>query len=289
MTFEYDVTAVAGVRERSPMTPDPFVVKKVQRETYDTFTMDLAPAKRGSSFSFSPGQFNMVYVYGVGEVPISISGDPGDSRALVHTTRAVGTVTKAMKKLKAGDMVGIRGPFGTSWPVDLSRGKDVVIVAGGIGLPPLRPAIYSILRSRESFNKVFLLYGARTPVDIMFPRQMENWRKRNDVQVHITVDRSSAGWKGNVGVVTTLVPRADFNPQNTIAMVVGPEIMMRFTTLELIKQGMDPGNIYLSMERNMKCGIGMCGHCQCGKYFVCKDGPVFRYSDIKDLLIKREI
>ncbi len=289
MTFEHDAVAKAVAVDEAPMMPQPFVVRKVRRETYDTFTLVLTAAATGSQFAFGPGQFNMVYVYGVGEVPISISGDPADTSSLVHTTRAVGTVTKAMKKLCVGDTVGIRGPFGTTWPLEQAKGKDVVIVAGGIGLPPLRPSIYHILRHREEYGKVFLLYGARTPADIMFPKQLESWPDGDAVKVHVTVDRSMPGWKGNVGVVTTLIPKIEFDPRNVIAMVVGPEVMMRFTAMDLVKRGIAPENLYVSMERNMKCGIGLCGHCQYGPHFICKDGPVFPYAEIKDLLFKREV
>jgi len=230
----------------------------------------------------------MIYVYGVGEVPISICGDPA-SPTLVHTTRAVGNVTKAMAKLRRGDLVGIRGPFGTSWPVEQARTRDVVVVAGGIGLPPLRPALYHILAHREAYGKLVLLYGARTPDDILFREELENWRARFDLEVFVAVDRGTSEWRGNVGVVTTLIMKAGFDPTNTIAMIVGPEVMMRFTALELLKRGVKPEAIYLSMERNMKCGIGLCGHCQFGPVFTCKDGPVFRYDQIKDLLVKWEI
>lgn len=272
----------------SAMLPRPYVMKKVRRETEDTFTIELEPKGGRSRFAFAPGQFNMVYVYGVGEVPISISGDPSGS-VLTHTTRAVGTVTKAMAKMKRGDVLGIRGPYGTSWPVEAARSHDVVFVAGGIGLPPLRPALYEILSHREKYGKVVLLYGTRTPGDILFKEELEQWRARFDLEVFVTVDRGTEGWRGNVGVVTTLIHKAGFDPQNTVAMVVGPEVMMRFTALELMKRGVKSESIFLSMERNMKCGIGLCGHCQFGPVFICKDGAVFRYPQIKDLLVKWEI
>lgn len=271
-----------------PMVPRPFVVKRFRKETDDTFTLELEPREGRSRFVFSPGQFNMIYVYGVGEVPISISGSQS-TPGLIHTTRAVGTVTKAMAKLKKGDVVGIRGPYGTTWPVKEAQSHDVVVVAGGIGLPPLRGAIHEILANRKDYGKVVLLYGVRTPADILFKDELEQWRARFDMEVFITVDRAVADWRGNVGVVTTLISKAGFDPQNTVAMVVGPEVMMRFTALEFIKRGVKANSIYLSMERNMKCGIGLCGHCQFGPLFICKDGPVFRYSQIKDLLVKWEI
>lgn len=274
---------------QNPMLPLIFQVRSRKQETNDTFTLEIEPLDSKSEFKFLPGQFNMVYVFGVGEVPISISGDPSKKNRIMHTTRMVGIVTKAMGKLKKGDLLGIRGPFGSSWPVDKCSGCDIVIVAGGIGLAPLRPAIYYILSNRERYNRVILLYGARTPDDILYKNEIEKWRSRFDFEVYVTVDRGISGWKGNVGVVTTLIPRAPFEPENTVALVCGPEIMMRFTALELIKRGVKENNIFLSMERNMKCGIGLSGHCQFGPVFICKDGPVFSYNQVKDLIFKREI
>ncbi|RPH96409.1 Ni/Fe hydrogenase subunit gamma [candidate division KSB1 bacterium] len=278
---------MASVREQ--MTPLPFRVKRTVQETHDTFTLELEPAGGKSNFAFAAGQFNMLYAFGVGEVPISISGDPGKSQALVHTTRAVGHVTEALRKLKKGDLLGIRGPFGSSWPITQARGCDVVLVAGGIGLAPLRPAFYHILSHREEYGQVALLYGTRTPQDMLYERELEQWRGRFDVEVGITVDRATTGWKGSVGVVTRLISKAPFDPHTAIAMVCGPEIMMRYAIMELQKRGVADSRIYLSMERNMKCGIGLCGHCQFGPTFVCKDGPVYSYDSIRDWLRKREI
>lgn len=267
-----------------PMIPRQYRISRVRRETADTFTLELTPVQDEGTFSFAPGQFNMLYVFGVGEIPISISGDPANPRTVVHTTRVVGTVTRAMGTLKRGDVLGVRGPFGSHWPVEEAEGNDVVIVAGGIGLAPLRPALFYILSRREKYGRVVLLYGARTPEDILYRRELGRWRAQFDLDVYVTVDRATGGWRGNVGVVTTLIPRAPFDPLNTVAMVCGPEVMMRFTALELLKRGVGADNIFLSMERNMKCAVGFCGHCQFGPTFVCKDGPVFPYRRVKDLL-----
>jgi len=274
---------------RDPMLTHLFSVERIRKETYDTFTVELKPRHSSSVTPFAPGQFNMLYVLGIGEVPISISGDPAEPETLVHTTRAVGTVTKAMRKLRRGDTVGVRGPFGTQWPIKESERHDVVIVAGGIGLAPLRPAVYQILSQRNARDKFVLLYGARTPEDLLYWKEIERWRHRSDFEVDVTVDRASGAWRGNVGVVTTLIPKATFNPPSTIAMVCGPEIMMRFTVADLQKRGVPTENIYISMERNMKCGFGFCGHCQFGPFFVCRDGPVFRYDRVKALIGKEEI
>lgn len=272
-----------------PMLPKRYRIQKVHREIPDTFTLELEPEAGTDIPQFATGQFNMLYVFGVGEIPISISGDPAKRRPLVHTTRAVGTVSKAMGELKPDDIIGVRGPFGRHWPIKQAEGKDIVIAAGGIGLAPLRSVMYHILAHREKYGQAVLLYGARTAEDILYRNELEQWRAKFDLEVDVTVDRATGSWKGSVGVVTRLIPRASFDPNNTIAMVCGPEIMMRFTAAELEKRGVALENIYVSMERNMKCAIGMCGHCQYGPNFVCKDGPVFQYSQIQGLLSKREV
>lgn len=271
------------------MTPVLSRVVRTRQETHDTFTMELEPPDGAAAFRFAPGQFNMLYAFGTGEVPISISGDPAHPRTLVHTIREVGAVTRALRTIKRGDVLGVRGPFGSSWPIEEAAGRDVVIVAGGIGLAPLRSALYAILANREKYGRVVLLYGTRTPDDILFRKELEGWRARLDLSVHVTVDRAMASWRGSVGVVTTVIPRANFDPQNTVAMICGPEIMMRLTILNLLKRGIGVERIYISTERDMKCAIGFCGHCQLGPVFVCKDGPIFRYDRIQRLLGIREM
>jgi NAD(P)H-flavin reductase len=272
-----------------PMVPHWYRVTRRHKENADTFTLELAPADGSGLAGFAPGQFNMLYVPGVGEAPISISGNPEEPEQILHTTRAVGTVTKAMARLGKGDVIGVRGPFGNSWPVAAAAGYDVVIVAGGIGLAPLRPAIYQILDHREQYGKVVLLYGARTQEEILFRKEIAEWRSRFDVSVGVTVDRATGNWHGNVGVVTTLIPRAPFDPSETIAMVCGPEIMMRFTVKELRQRGITDDRIYLSMERNMKCAVGFCGHCQFGPKFICRDGPIFSFDQIRPFFGMREV
>jgi NAD(P)H-flavin reductase len=272
-----------------PMLPRLYRVQQSKPETYDTWTLEFAPVDGHDGASFAPGQFNMVYGFGVGEVPISISGDPAKPERLIHTIRAVGSVTRTLCNLKKGNEITVRGPYGTHWPVEDSIEHDVVIVAGGVGLPPLRPAIYHLLSNRHQYGRIVLLYGARTPQDMLYTAQLKRWRARFDVDVETTVDTAKSGWRGNVGVVTVLIPRANFDPQRTKAFVVGPEIMTRFTIIELQKRGVTTENIFVSLERNMKCGIGHCGHCQLGSKFVCKDGPIFRYDQVQPFLSKREI
>jgi NAD(P)H-flavin reductase len=272
-----------------PMAPSPLRVQRVKKETYDTFTLELDPANGAAGFSFAPGQFNMVYVSGVGEVPISISGDPAKPKTLIHTVRSVGTVTQKICQPRPGSVLGVRGPFGSSWPVKEAVGSDVVIVCGGIGLAPLRPAIYHLMANREKYGRVALLYGARTPEDLLYKDELPKWRGQFDLQVEVTVDAATGGWRGNVGVVTTLIPPARFDPDNTVAMVCGPEVMMRFTLLELEKRNVPSKKTFVSMERNMKCAVGFCGHCQFGPTFICKDGPVFRYDQIQPFFATREI
>lgn len=271
------------------MLPCLYRVQHVWKETPDTFTFAMLPTNGARNGSFAAGQYNMLYVFGVGEVPISISGDPTLSGKLMHTTREVGVVTRAMRKLKVGQVLGVRGPFGNHWPVKEAIGHDVVLVAGGIGLAPLRPVLYQLLAQRDKYARVVLLYGTRSPDDMLYRHELEHWRARFDLEVYVTVDYAMGDWRGNVGVVTTLISKAPFDARNTVAMVCGPEVMMRFTAAELMKRGVDIDTIFLSLERNMKCGIGLCGHCQFGPNFVCRDGPVFSYRRVKHLLAQWEV
>lgn len=273
----------------NPLRPRPFRVLRTKEETRDTFTIALEPPPPEKTFSFRPGQFNMLYAFGTGEVPISMSGRPGETREVIHTIRAVGPVTRELRKLRKGDALGVRGPFGTAWPVEAAEGRDVVLVAGGIGLAPLRPALYHILAERDRYGRVVLLFGARTPEDILFARELETWRGRFDIDVEIIVDRAARGWHGLVGVVTSLVPRAPFDPRSAMAFVCGPEIMMSFAVFELKRRGIPTSDIHVSMERNMKCAVGFCGHCQFGPEFVCKDGPVLPFARVGPYMLIREL
>ncbi|WP_442754746.1 FAD/NAD(P)-binding protein [Methylocystis sp. JAN1] len=270
-----------------PVVPQVAHVRRRRRDAPDAWTLELEMAD-GARFRYAPGQFNMLTAFGVGEAAISVSGDPA-AGPLIHTIRAVGPVSRALTKLGPGDPIGVRGPFGAGWPMAQAEGKDVVVVAGGLGLAPLRPALYRLLGERARYGKVALLFGARRPEDILFRHEVENWRGRFDIDVEVTVDQAASEWHGHVGVVTTLVSRLDIDPAKSIAMVCGPEVMMRFVAMSLIDKGLSEDAIHLSMERNMKCAIGHCGHCQLGPTLICRDGPVFTYARLKPLLAVKEL
>ncbi len=272
------------------MTPDFLVTAHRHHETDDVVTFEIPLNKDAPLFTrFKPGQFNMLYAYGIGEIPISISGDPDDPERLVHTIRAVGPVSKALTELRKHELVGVRGPYGSCWPVEETTGADVLIIAGGIGLAPLRPVIYQLMKRRPSIGRFSILYGARTPEDLLFRKEIETWRRTPDMQIRVTVDQATKEWIGDVGVVTKMLDKVDFDPVDTVAMICGPEIMIRFTANALVDLGVASDRIYVSMERNMKCAVGTCGHCQYGPHFVCKDGPIFTYERMKPLLGLREI
>jgi len=264
-------------------------VVSVVKETRDTFTLAVTPADGESWEAFQPGQFNMLYVFGVGELPISISGDPEERERLVYTVRSVGQATHALVSRRPGETIGVRGPFGAGWPLGAARGKDVLVVAGGIGLAPLRPLIYHVLRYRDDYVRLLVLYGARSPGDLLYRKQLAEWSRAPDTQVLVTVDYGGLSWRGHVGVVTTLLRHVRLHVGRTVAYICGPEVMMRYVIRLLEARGLAPTDIYLSMERNMKCGAGFCGHCQLGPYFVCKDGPVFSYQQMRPWLDRYEV
>ncbi|MEQ8965489.1 MAG: FAD/NAD(P)-binding protein [Azospirillaceae bacterium] len=281
-------TAPAGATAADPMRPMPLAVLASRQETHDVVTLDIARPPGLDGAAFAPGQFNMLYVFGVGEVAISLSGDPGDPGPLRHTVRGVGAVSRAIVGLGPGGTIGVRGPFGSAWPMAEAEGRDVVVVAGGLGLAPLRPALYRLMATRERYRRVILLYGTRSPADILFGEELGTWRDRG-LEVEVTIDHAAGAWDGNVGVVTRLIPRVAFDAGDAIGLVCGPEVMMRFTLDALVERGIDPSRLYLSAERNMKCAVAQCGHCQFGPDFVCKDGPVFRHDRVRHRLTVREI
>jgi NAD(P)H-flavin reductase len=270
------------------MVPRMFRVERTRRDTRDTFTLELAPVE-GEPLRFAAGQFTMLHAWGVGEVPISISGDPEGGGLLEHTIRNVGSVTRALVATARGEVLGVRGPFGTGWEVERGEGGDVVFVAGGIGLAPLRPALQQVAAHRGRYHRVLLLYGARTPEDILFAPDLGRWQEEFDVEVAVTVDNGPHDWRGRVGFVTQLVPRAGFDPSRATAYVCGPEVMMRSSALALRDRGVRADRIRLSMERNMKCGVGLCGHCQLRELFLCVDGPVLGFDRLEPLMSRWEL
>jgi NAD(P)H-flavin reductase len=268
------------------MLPRPFRVQEVRRDTADTVTLWLEP-EDGQPLGFAPGQFTMLHAFGVGEVPISISGDPGDPFWLQHTIRDVGGVTASLVRSAPGDVLGVRGPFGTGWGVRDAVGGDVVVVAGGIGLGPLRPALLDLLAHRSLYRRVVLVYGARTPDDLLYPGELAAWA--DGMEVMVTVDTAPAGYDGSVGLVTGPLARADVDPARTHALVCGPEVMMRHVADDLLGRGVAPGRVRLSLERNMRCGVGLCGHCQLRELFLCVDGPVLALDRVAPLMSVREL
>ena len=264
-----------------PMQPDLVRIAQVARDSSDTFTITTEPVDSRSLPAFQPGQFSMLYEFGVGEIPISISSDPGIPNRLCYTIRSVGAVTKALISHNPGDTIAMRGPFGSSWPMESAKGGDVLLIAGGIGLAPLRPVIYEILAHREDYGRLVILYGARSPKDLLFRKELAEWAKLPNTQVLTTVDYGERTWRGYVGVVTKLFDFISIRPEQTTTMMCGPEIMMRFAVRGLQGRKFPEDRVFLSMERNMKCAVGFCGHCQMGPYFICKDGPVFSYPQMR--------
>ena len=266
------------------MMPLPHRVTATRQETHDTWTLELEPDGAATA-EWAAGQFAMLYAPGVGEVPISVSR----IEPLTHTVRAVGAVTEALCASKPGDAVGVRGPLGNGWPLAGAEGRDVVVACGGIGLAPLRPVIEHVLAHRDRYAGLTLLYGGRAPGELLYVDELAGWRARFDVAVEVTVDAAGPEWRGRVGVVTKLLRWARFDPANAVAMVCGPEIMMRLTVEALADRGVPGDMLWLSLERSMVCGVGHCGHCQLGPVFVCTDGPVVRHDQVAPWMAVREL
>jgi NAD(P)H-flavin reductase len=279
--------AAAAVLD-DPMLPRPFQVTDVRRDTADTMTLWLEP-RDGRPLVFGPGQFTMLHAFGVGEVPISISGDPADPSVLQHTIRDVGGVTSTLVRTQVGEVLGVRGPYGVGWEARDGAGGDVLVVAGGIGLAPLRPALLDLVSDRGLYRRVVLLYGARSPDDLLYPAELARWAERSDVEVMVTVDQAPAGYAGRVGLVTDPLARAGLDPAVTLALVCGPEVMMRHVAQDLVDIGVAPSRVRLSLERNMRCGVGLCGHCQLRELFLCVDGPVLSLDRAAPLTSVREL
>ena len=244
-----------------------------------TYVLQFEDASLANDYRFAPGQFNMLYLPGFGEAAISISSDPDQTNSLAHTVRVAGNVTRALSRMQVGQQILLRGPFGSAWPVDELLGCDVIIACGGVGLAPLRPVIYHIKNHRSDYGRVRLLYGARTPSDLLYTGEYADWQE-HDIEVSVTVDLGDDHWSGQIGVVPVLFERLRLNPLQTRVLTCGPEIMMRFVVFEALGRKVQPDHIFVSMERNMNCALGFCGHCQLGPEFICKDGPVFTYDRI---------
>ncbi|GAB1692675.1 FAD/NAD(P)-binding protein [Krasilnikovia sp. M28-CT-15] len=280
------MTTLAETRHAAAALPLPYRVVARRVDTYDTVTLELAHGGQPVA-GFAPGQFAMLTAYGIGEVPISLSGVEPDGR-LIHTIRAVGAVTRALTATAPGGTIGVRGPFGTGWDLPDAAGGDVVIVAGGIGLAPLRPLVLAALADRARYGRISLLVGARTPADLLYPDELHRWRD-DGIDVEVTVDRPDDGWTGHVGVVTTVLAGARYDPANTTAFLCGPEVMMRFTAQGLLARGLAAEQVRVSLERTMRCGVGWCGHCQLGPLLLCRDGPVVDWSRAMPLTSVREL
>ncbi len=269
------------------LIPQIYQIQTITQNTSDIFTLTLAAKDGGKGMAFLPGQFNMLYHFGFGEVAISISGDPSNQETLVHTIRAVGSVTKSLQKLNVGDEIGVRGPFGSKWPLSKTD-CDVLLVAGGIGLAPLRPALFDLAAHKDQYRKITLLYGSRNSSDVIYHDDLEQWQKLG-INIELTVDCADMDWRGHVGVVTPLIQKNIIDPQNTLVLICGPEIMIKFAVHELLGAQVDEKNVFISLERNMQCAVGFCGHCQYGPYFLCKDGPVFSYAQLQHWLMIKEL
>jgi sulfhydrogenase subunit gamma (sulfur reductase) len=266
--------------------PDLANIAAIRDETADTktFTLGFLDPARWEAFRYRPGQFAEVSVFGAGEAPFCLASPRQGADTFDITVRAVGAVTDALHALAAGDTVGVRGPLGNGFPFDEVKGKDILFVAGGIGLPPLRPLIWEMLADRAGFRSITVLYGARAPGDLVYRDDLERWRTRDDMKLLVTVDAADGDWKGNVGVVGSLFSRIQVAPAQTVAFVCGPPIMIRFVTQDLLKLGLAEDSIITTLERHMRCGVGKCNHCLIGDKYVCTDGPVFTYRQVKSMM-----
>jgi NAD(P)H-flavin reductase len=261
--------------------PAEIVEKRPETRGIYTFRLRVRDEAKRAAFRFRPGQFNMVYAFGAGEVPISIASDPDDADGLDHTVRVVGNVTGVLDRLKAGDTVGLRGPYGSWWPLEEARGRDVIVITGGLGCAPVASVISYVIRRRGSFGALKILHGIKAPSDLVYRRQFQAWATHPNTEVHLTTDQPDRGWRHHSGVVTTLLRRVTIDPARSTVMMCGPQGMMRAASRELFERGVPEENVYVSIERNMKCAVGLCGHCQLGSEYVCKTGPVFRFDRIR--------
>lgn len=274
---------------RSAMSPVPYRVFSRVQENRDSATLHLEPVSDRLSAP-KPGEFMMMYAFGVGEIAISVSGVPTeDDGTIAHTIRSVGAASRALHDAQPGSVIGLRGPFGTDWGLAEANGRDLVIVAGGVGLAPLRPVVVGALTHRNRYGRLTLIAGARSRDDFLFDAELQHWAGQSAIDVHLTVDVPVQGWPGEVGFVTEPLRRLPLRPEHTTAFLCGPELMMRNGAIELLRKGMSASDIRVSLERNMQCGIGWCGHCQLGPLLLCRDGPVVGYDVAEPLLRIEEL
>jgi sulfhydrogenase subunit gamma (sulfur reductase) len=276
----------ASVMRANQIHPARIIEKIEETPGIYTYRLQFEEQEVADCFAFAGGQFNMLYIYGVGEVPISIVSDPKDAHILDHTIRVVGRVTEVIGQMDVGDVMGVRGPFGSGWPLEEARGKDVLVVTGGLGCAPVVGAIEYMFRRRKQYGHIRIMHGVKTPRDLLYRERFDAWRKKPDTEVLLASDQPEKTWHYHTGVITELFDMVEMDPANTIVMMCGPEIMMKLAARHLIKRGLPDDALYLSMERNMQCGIGLCGHCQIGPYFSCRDGPVMRYDLIAQFLAR---
>jgi len=266
------------------------VIRKIKKETRDVFTLTLWIKDRvvRKNYKFTPGQFNMLSVPGIGECAISISSASWREH-IKHTIRVAGDVTTALSSLKVGQTIGLRGPFGRGWPMERLKGKDIIIIAGGIGIAPFRSLIRQIISEKDAEAGCFVLYGAKSPKDIVYRNELPLWSEI--INLSVTVDKADPEehWAGDIGLVTNLLKKIEITPERTLALICGPEIMMKASLGELISKGIPEGSIYLSLERHMNCAMGICGHCMLGPKYVCRDGPVFPYPEIQRFFSTPEV
>jgi len=275
------------IRNANPLQPREAVILSVRREAEEvlTYTMAFTDPEARRRYTFIPGQFNMISIWGVEEAPLSLCSAPRPDGSFDHTVRGIGNLTRALLCLREGDKVGARGPYGVGWPMEAARGRDLLIVGGGLGMATLRSAVEAALAAPTAYRSLTIVYGARTPDNLLYTYDFDRWQAQTGGRLYLTVDRADGQtWQGRVGVVTTVLHEESLPYPEMVAFVVGPEVMMRFTVVELLSRGLQPENLYLSMERRMRCGVARCGHCFFGPKFVCRDGPVFQYPDIQHLL-----
>lgn len=289
MMTDAAISAASPTSARPPMVPVPYRVRSRMVENQDSATLCLEPLREALPMP-QPGEFMMLYAFGVGEVAISVSGDPtATDGSITHTIRAVGAVSRALHDAKGGTVLGVRGPFGTSWELAAATGRDLIVVAGGVGLAPLRPVALGALADRSRYGRVVLIAGARSPDDFLYRDELGTWQRDGCIEVHLTVDVPARDWSGEVGFVTEPLRRLALNPQRTTAFLCGPEPMLRFGANALAANGVAAADIRVSLERNMQCGIGWCGHCQLGPLLLCRDGPVVGYDVASPLLQVKEL